>query len=276
MHWFCDCHSPGNSGTRSTWPRMSSVTCIRRSWRPARRSGCVISVCVRSTRCGSRKATARGDGNIRRITRPTRRACRASSASTKGRSWAATRCCRERSQPLRRRLTLLAIESSDPDPVGGEPVFVGGQPVTRLNSAAFGHTVGSALGFAYLPAGARRAIGRGAVRAGAVAASAGTNRGGTLRPARPQAEGVAHADHRGSRNARQYSVLESCAHVRGNERVFDAHHHRGAHGYRPHRLGRRVVCVCRRRDRARVCAGSRRARSFDRSGAQTLLPSGSP
>jgi dimethylglycine dehydrogenase len=59
---------------------------------------------------------------------------------------------RERSQPLRRRLTLLAIESSDPDPVGGEPVFVAGQPVTRLNSAAFGHTMGCALGFAYLPA----------------------------------------------------------------------------------------------------------------------------
>jgi dimethylglycine dehydrogenase len=59
---------------------------------------------------------------------------------------------RERSQPLRRQLTLLAIESSDPDPVGGEPVFIGGQPIARLNSAAFGHTVGTALGFAYLPA----------------------------------------------------------------------------------------------------------------------------
>jgi dimethylglycine dehydrogenase len=58
---------------------------------------------------------------------------------------------RERSQPLRRQLTLLAIESTDPDPVGGEPVFIGGQPITRLNSAAFGHTVGTALGFAYLP-----------------------------------------------------------------------------------------------------------------------------
>jgi glycine cleavage system aminomethyltransferase T len=48
-------------------------------------------------------------------------------------------------------LTLLAIESSDPDPVGGEPLFVDGKPIARLTSAAFGNTVGYALGFAYLP-----------------------------------------------------------------------------------------------------------------------------
>lgn len=57
----------------------------------------------------------------------------------------------ERTQPLSRRLTLLAIESRDPDPVGGEPVFVNGEPVARLTSAAFSHTFGYALGFAYLP-----------------------------------------------------------------------------------------------------------------------------
>jgi dimethylglycine dehydrogenase len=58
---------------------------------------------------------------------------------------------KERSKPLARRLTLLAIDSSDPDPVGGEPIIVDGQPLARLTSAAFGHTVGYALGFAYLP-----------------------------------------------------------------------------------------------------------------------------
>jgi dimethylglycine dehydrogenase len=57
----------------------------------------------------------------------------------------------ERMHPLSRRLTLLAIDSSDPDPVGGEPVFINGQPIARLTSAAFGNTVGYALGFAYLP-----------------------------------------------------------------------------------------------------------------------------
>jgi dimethylglycine dehydrogenase len=56
-----------------------------------------------------------------------------------------------RKEPLGRRLTLLAIDSSDPDPVGGEPVFVGEKPIARLTSAGFGHSVGHALGFAYLP-----------------------------------------------------------------------------------------------------------------------------
>lgn len=52
----------------------------------------------------------------------------------------------------RRKLRLLAIASPDPDPVGGEPVLCDGRAVTRLTSAAFGHTVGHALGLAYLPA----------------------------------------------------------------------------------------------------------------------------
>jgi dimethylglycine dehydrogenase len=59
----------------------------------------------------------------------------------------------ERSRPPKRRLTLLAIDSVDPDPVGGEPVYVNGVPVARLTSAAYVPGVGQALGFAYLPAG---------------------------------------------------------------------------------------------------------------------------
>ena len=52
----------------------------------------------------------------------------------------------------RRQLRLLAIESTDPDPCGGEPVLLDGEPVARLTSAAWGYTIGAALGFAYLPA----------------------------------------------------------------------------------------------------------------------------
>lgn len=51
----------------------------------------------------------------------------------------------------RLRLRLLAIDSADPDPVGGEPVLIDGRAVARLTSAGFGHTLGYALGFAYLP-----------------------------------------------------------------------------------------------------------------------------
>jgi dimethylglycine dehydrogenase len=57
-----------------------------------------------------------------------------------------------RARPLEQRLTLLSIESPDPDPVGGEPVFLAGVAVARLTSAAFVPRMGRALGFAYLPA----------------------------------------------------------------------------------------------------------------------------
>jgi dimethylglycine dehydrogenase len=57
-----------------------------------------------------------------------------------------------RRRPAKRRLTLLAVDSSNPDPVGGEPVFSDGEPVARLTSAAFVPHAGMALGFAYLPA----------------------------------------------------------------------------------------------------------------------------
>jgi dimethylglycine dehydrogenase len=53
--------------------------------------------------------------------------------------------------PPQRRLRLLAIDANDPDPNGGEPVVSRGKPVGRLTSAAYGFTVGFALGLAYLP-----------------------------------------------------------------------------------------------------------------------------
>lgn len=55
------------------------------------------------------------------------------------------------SGPQSRRLCLLAIDSTDPDPVGGEPVMHRGAAIARLTSAAYGHTVGRSLGLAYLP-----------------------------------------------------------------------------------------------------------------------------
>jgi len=60
---------------------------------------------------------------------------------------------RERSEPAKRRLALIEIDSHDPDPVGGEPLFSAGRPIARLTSAAFAPTVGTSLGFAYLPSG---------------------------------------------------------------------------------------------------------------------------
>jgi dimethylglycine dehydrogenase len=51
-----------------------------------------------------------------------------------------------------RQLRLLAIDSVNPDPGGGEPVLCGGNAIARLTSAAYGYTVNHSLGFAYLPA----------------------------------------------------------------------------------------------------------------------------
>jgi dimethylglycine dehydrogenase len=53
--------------------------------------------------------------------------------------------------PPQRQLRLLAIDSANPDPGGGETVLCGGQAVARLTSAAYGYTVDHSLGFAYLP-----------------------------------------------------------------------------------------------------------------------------
>jgi dimethylglycine dehydrogenase len=52
-----------------------------------------------------------------------------------------------------RQLRLLAIDSTNPDPGGGEPVLCEGNAVARLTSATYGYTVKHSLGFAYLPAG---------------------------------------------------------------------------------------------------------------------------
>lgn len=50
----------------------------------------------------------------------------------------------------KKKLRLLAIDSKDLDPVGGEPVLLAGEPVGRLTSAAYGYCVGHTLGLAYL------------------------------------------------------------------------------------------------------------------------------
>ena len=55
------------------------------------------------------------------------------------------------SREPQRKLRLLAIESNDPDPMGGEPVVCADQALGRLTSAAFGYTVGYSLALAYLP-----------------------------------------------------------------------------------------------------------------------------
>jgi len=55
----------------------------------------------------------------------------------------------EGSQPAE-RLTLLAIDSTDADALGNEPVWLGETKVGYTTSGAYGHSVGMSLAFAYL------------------------------------------------------------------------------------------------------------------------------
>lgn len=52
-----------------------------------------------------------------------------------------------------RRLTCLVLADGGSVPMGREPVFAEGAPVGHVTSAAFGHTVGAPIAYAWLPAG---------------------------------------------------------------------------------------------------------------------------
>ncbi|BCY14124.1 FAD-dependent oxidoreductase [Actinoplanes sp. L3-i22] len=52
-----------------------------------------------------------------------------------------------------RRLTCLLLADPGAVPMGREPVYADGAPVGHVTSAAFGHTVGAPIAYAWLPAG---------------------------------------------------------------------------------------------------------------------------
>jgi sarcosine dehydrogenase len=55
-----------------------------------------------------------------------------------------------KAQPLTRRLVSLTLEDPEPLLWGGEAILRNGQPVGDLTSAAYGHTIGTALGLGYV------------------------------------------------------------------------------------------------------------------------------
>jgi dimethylglycine oxidase len=55
---------------------------------------------------------------------------------------------------IRRRLACLVIDDGRSVVLGREPVFLDGQPVGYVTSAAFGHTVAAPIAYAWLPASA--------------------------------------------------------------------------------------------------------------------------
>ena len=55
---------------------------------------------------------------------------------------------------VERRLACLVIDDEKSVVLGSEPVFVDGAPAGYVTSAAFGHTVGAPMAYAWLPASA--------------------------------------------------------------------------------------------------------------------------
>jgi glycine cleavage system aminomethyltransferase T len=57
-------------------------------------------------------------------------------------------------ETVERRLVCLTIDDGTSVVLGSEPVFVDGSPAGYVTSAAFGHTVGAPIAYAWLPASA--------------------------------------------------------------------------------------------------------------------------
>ena len=53
-----------------------------------------------------------------------------------------------------RRLSCLTVDDGHSVVLGHEPVFLDGNPVGYVTSAAFGHTVGKPIAYAWLPGSA--------------------------------------------------------------------------------------------------------------------------
>lgn len=57
---------------------------------------------------------------------------------------------RQRDAGISTRLFVLTVDDPEAFPVGDEPILLNGEPAGQLTSAAFGHTVGKAVGLGYL------------------------------------------------------------------------------------------------------------------------------
>ncbi|GIF18103.1 glycine cleavage system aminomethyltransferase T/glycine/D-amino acid oxidase-like deaminating enzyme [Actinoplanes tereljensis] len=57
----------------------------------------------------------------------------------------------DKREPADRKLTCLVLADPDAVPLGREPVYLDGQPVGHVTSAAFGHTIGAPIAYAWLP-----------------------------------------------------------------------------------------------------------------------------
>ena len=116
----------------------------------SRRTACAPAATARSTRCGSRRATACGPPTSPPTRRRSRRGSSSACAPTRSSS-APTRCVEPQ-----RRLRAITLEEPRAVALGNEPVRVGGEIVGRVTSGGYGYTVERSIAYAYLPVDDRR------------------------------------------------------------------------------------------------------------------------
>ena len=106
---------------------------------------------ARSSRCGSKRATAPGAAISAPTTRRSRRDLAGPSSSPRAyRSWGATRCWRSGRSRLKKRLACFTVDDPGVVLLGRETIYRDGQRVGWLSSAGWGYTVGKNIGFGYV------------------------------------------------------------------------------------------------------------------------------
>ena len=122
--------------------------------RPARRTACAAAATARSSRCGSRRATARGAPISRPRRRPRPPASASRCGSTSRRRSSARRRCAPSARPAGRAQRLVCLVLDDPRSVclGSEPVRIAGELCGRVTSGGYGSRVRRSIALAYVPA----------------------------------------------------------------------------------------------------------------------------
>ena len=120
--------------------------------RPASPTAWSPAATGRSTRCGSRRATASGARTSPPTRRPTRAASASASSSTKPGGFIGREALVEaKERGPRFRLCCLALADPRSVALGNEPVRIDGEIRGRVTTGGYGYTVERSIAYAYLP-----------------------------------------------------------------------------------------------------------------------------
>ena len=106
----------------------------------------------RSTRCGSRKATASGASTCTPSTTRTKRGSGWAVKLKKGDFVGRDALLAKREQGLDRVLSCMKLAEPGAVVMGKEPIWAGGDVVGYVTSAGYGFSVGCGIAYGYLPA----------------------------------------------------------------------------------------------------------------------------